>query len=163
MSISKVSKTSELAKESQHFLFFYKDFVDKFHYWESTLFMRKFIITLLYSLNEVVDEEIKFIFMYVYIIGSIYVTRNYRPYKLRIGNKLEIVSLILICFVVFANFSSGTRLNDTFKLCIFIFVLLANGIFYGVILLLISKIARKNLKDLKKTKLFSLKMFEKHF
>ena len=118
---------------SKVFFFFFKDCKDDFFYYETLIFVRKFILTFINTIDQVVPDEVRLTMIIVLIGIFLNFVRKKLPYKLMFSNYLEIFSLNLIILTNVTNFISKTKISENFKLPLIIFTLLTNFLYFAFI------------------------------
>ena len=131
--------TIKYTQESRTFTFFYQDYKTDYYYWESIIFLRKFIITFVYTLSEGFPAELKAVSIFSFIILSMYFTKRKSPFKISFCNTLELFSLIAIAASVLAHFFLSTELDQITKYTIMGASILVNLLFYSTISYFITK------------------------
>ena len=127
-----VAQSLDSLNSSRTFVFFYRDFKNKFYYWESLIFFRKFLITFISTLNETIPIEPKTLLMMIFISVYIHLTGKRWPYKENLCNYLEMISLYALGITVFANLIFNSETYQALKIFFFIATLISNLIFYGI-------------------------------
>lgn len=80
------------------YLFFYKDYSKKCYYWESILFVYKFLLSLLPNLNYLVDKDKIDIYFVALVWIYLWQIIRKQPFKTKYLNSLEFFSNSLIIF-----------------------------------------------------------------
>ena len=118
--------------------FFYKDYKTEFYFWETIVFLQKFLLTLLQNANQLIIGEFRdFAFVVVLYIYLIMVIKT-RPFKREFINRLEISSdtiAILTKYCLILSFSN--LLNVNLRFMFLILQLLLNILFIFHILFII--------------------------
>ena len=130
-SLNITSSTNLEYEKKSHFLFFYKDYKRTFYYWESTIFLLKFVLSLLPNVTGIFgDENIDLIFVVSMLIYFSAVSK-FCPFRVEKLNKLEALSTILTIFSRFAIICINSHPNDVLIVVIFFFAfILMNSIFF---------------------------------
>lgn len=150
-----VSNLLENPNSNQAFMFFCRDYKNKFYYWESLIFFRKFIITFIFTLDESIPIESKTVITWIFLCIYIKNTGKQMPYKEGLCNNLEIMSLSVLGITIFSNLLFNSEAYTTLKIIFFAITLLANLIFYIIICF---KLAKIFIKEIKKKKLEGIKV-----
>lgn len=99
-------------------------------YWEAIILMRKFILTLLTTYDQLFPSHIKPAFILNIILIFIFVQVNIQPYLTKYMNTLEVMSLIssfLSVSVLMCSMSDSIKLIE---LCLVLSFLIVNSIFF---------------------------------
>ena len=92
------TKTILINVEKDIYLFFYKDYSASSYYWESVLFLYKFLLTLFPNLNSLIsNEEIDIYFMMIILIYLFFLLKR-EPFKNKYLNSLDLFSNFVIVF-----------------------------------------------------------------
>ena len=134
--LQQTSKTID--KETTHkvnnnlsiFGYFYCGYRSKYYYWESLIFLRKFLLTLILTLDQKIAEEYKWIMVISILFTSLILILKHQPYKIQFINKLESFSLITCIISSFISALSVSDEESIFKTTANICGILFNLIFY---------------------------------
>ena len=103
-------KEQKLLISSRVFQFFYKDYKNEVYFWETVIFLQKFLLNFLQNLNQLLSSEIKsFLFMFILIIYLALVL-IIKPFHREYINLLEINSVIIS---ILTNFCLAMALSDS--------------------------------------------------
>ena len=129
-----------IEENNQILFFFYKEYKDECYFWETVIFLQKFLLTLIPNLNYFIAEETKdllfvnILFVYLAVVFKIF------PFKRNFINWLEINSVITniltrLCFVV----SQSLYINGNIKTSLLAFQFILNIAFFIHMILIIVK------------------------
>ena len=143
---SLASDAFEIISGSRIFFFFFKDCKDQYYYYEALIFIRKFVITFINTLDEKIPDELKVMIIIFFLGIFINFVKLRNPYKLNISNNLEISSLGLIILTSFSGLVSNSTFSSSFKVGFMFGTLMLNLSYFGSIAILILKNSLEILK-----------------
>lgn len=115
--------------------FFYKDYKKKFFYWESIIFLQKFLLTLAQNLNQLISMESRNLWFFAILLTYLLLLLKHHPFKKKYVNNLERNSVLIailtkFCFLV----SVSDKISNPTKISFILFQLGLNIIFLVLII-----------------------------
>ena len=121
-----------------YLFFFYMDYRIEFYFWETIIFLQKFLLTLSQNLGKLISEELKNFFVFVILFIYLYNMMIFLPFKRKLINFLEINSIITTIFTKLCLFLiSSERLNDEQKNILVILQIISNIFFFFYLILVL--------------------------
>ena len=117
--------------------YFYCGYRSTYYYWEIVIFVRKFLLTFILTLDQKIKEEYKWSLVVSILFIIFWMTVINNPYKIKFLNKLEMFSLAACLFSCFIAFLSVADENSIFKGIFNIICVGMNFVFYAIAILLI--------------------------
>lgn len=120
-----------------HYAFLYRDYREKYFYWESIIFLQKFFLTFIPNAAGILGDKIE-IALCVILLCYTYFFMKANPFKLEIFNRLELfsISIIMLTRVNFLFIFNAVG-KPNLILCAVSVIFLSNCIFFvlaGVII-----------------------------
>ena len=139
--------------EEELFSFFYDGFKLETIYWESTVLLKKFILTFFASLTQLMTPTARNTMIMLILFFFLSATLKLQPYKWKVCNHLEYLSLTVLLITVFSAVMNFMLKELTIKVFFSMLVMLSNLTF---LICLVAVIA-KNIDIKKKISVFTNK------
>lgn len=117
-------------KNSTVLTFFFCGYQSQFYYWESLIFLRKFSLTFVLTLDQTLEQEFKWIIVISVLTIYINITWLKSPYKLKFCNRLEMFSLVTCLISVLVAVLNEANETSIFVQIFNILCITANLVFY---------------------------------
>ena len=121
-------------KRLKTYAFFYKGFKREYFYWESLIFIRKFVLIFFSTINDTNLQEMNRGVLFMIFGVFFYLTMKLKPYNNDISNKMDIFSLFACIITVFASGITNSGMGNTSKTASFLICVMINIAFYLFVL-----------------------------
>ena len=122
-------------ESSQMFLFFCKDYQPTYYYYGCIIFLRKFIFSFLTSMSDTLPEEIILFLLILLLFLSLMFTFILTPYKIKIANLAELLSLIVCVITLFCSAILNSDATQTGKMVWAVLCVFSNFLILGIIVI----------------------------
>lgn len=115
------------AENQENFLsFFYKEYKSNCYFWETIIFLQKFLLTLLPNLNQLIEKEYSNLLFFSISLVYLFAVLKYFPFQRGYINLLEINSIITniltkMCLLIVQSRNLNERLKYSFMIIQMIF------------------------------------------